>query len=1517
MTKLRRAGESGAIDVAESQNVAKSQLAALVNIVRQLIGNPNIASGSSESTDPLTAPFHLYVDDNLGRDTYVTGDFNSFESTGTDEQKIAQKLKRIREQRLECGYTRAAPFKTPNRAVLEAHIITSLNWYTFTDVRAHRDCVIIHMGSGPQFIYNHPGSHSSAVAISAWADGKVPTWQELIAFNDDILGGLILPRGAAFDGEDLRKTVLIPMWAPAPADIASDYSNIRCVLYLTPDVHAVDFTFRDPIGQSQSLHLLYCLGYPSQSHLNSFYAKAFTALGSSANLSAALSQARASEYQTVGPFEGSPSPAYDTVKGSSPYPERISVRSEWGMGGLFINGDNLGGLKSTITAQFTGISLQKDVNSLQVYSGGSWITPSSLQAYIDTIPDNRRIKPQRAHCHLLVIRDAFCSEVSVFGLCHTARARADLGGEIVSSNGNFTFGSCAALATGYARTAVPLDTGWLINRISVPVNLSDKTPAIRRITLGTVASHSASNITLLQALSADTTGTTPQLLATDGYSLPGGTYVWVENPDGDDWRALLTSTAWAPGTPARINITAALSQSGTNADVPSSFGISNAIGKSVYIRRVVDNRTLAERSASLELTTYSSRTPNRSAILQTSAGVSGGGINRPLAPDGEEVLAVTSTSKTEFGARVTLRRSCPSTTYTVGTFYRKGVVVKAVNKHFKAIRNNYATASTPPLADWDEAYVHMPEAYNPEEPITNEAPQIVFNTDTDPNDITTSCGINWTTIFASSGPVRDQYRTGSDVLGLYALLRALGFSESATWTALTPRATATRRLNPASAADFPLPPSGGAASGLASWAVEFRRPTTITLSNFTYDQGAGHGNYSTALPKAQKPISASNLFSLYFTNGGGGRVVVNGVNENGQVVTNRGLTDTETGETVLAGDQAGTENSQQESFSNISVNGLTGSGVWNLSSLASLLFPSSSAGKTTSLGTFRLANAATLRSNNIPIGANDGELNASLDNSPEIVNLKGLNYWAKQKGVLTRKTGDTTLYVVPDSATAAGQSFVFNGTSAELILSPVRSAADVFAVPPLARETAVTFAIAVVYANATFDSTETVNYQLADGPYWNQLEPFNHIANWVGATNQFPVTNIVADYTAANTKPTTDAKALHDARSPFLVPCFAGGLAHDRGSYTSYDAGMNFFENSFFPEFRVGGSVNGVCWLSMDAVAENPEIFPSTLYPSDMRIPAYRPSGVTFRNFLDNYLDATISNGFVVQGPFTKGCVSVKSGIFTFRNVILGGKSPGPVNPNLPPSIVSCEGDIDVFCSGIYFLGNTRIDSLPKALLKGATFPLGIPGSRNCHSFVGSMSDGKQQKVSLTMATPYSFLPNSNVFALERNRDTNCIHILNNLGNYALVSDRASTGTVKGASMQSFIHTFNAGSVLSLKTFDNSFVIANKSAGMAGAFGNDGTSASGPLGITNQAGRTVVASGATGHPGLWRMATSGTMLASNVTLTYAPGGRQISYDLSSSNALNLVVNANYQGVDVNTATQHIGRIVGSPPAFFV
>lgn len=283
MPLLNPGGTSGSVGgAATSKAGITEQLEAMASMLRQLGGNADIVRGSGATTDPLVAPFTLYVNPYIGKDTFATGAFNTFESSGTDEQKIAQKLKRLHNQHLTRGFSPGAPFRTINRAAIEAAIITSRSYYTFSDTRAQVDCVLIRLSAGRHVIYNDPGNSGSAIAVSAWADGFDPTWQHLITFNPNE-GGLLLPRGASFNGDDLRKCVFSPNYVPTPADEAADYSNRSTILRVTPLALGGQFTFTDKIGATTSHHLLDCIQYSTQAQLNAFYTKVFTACGTGAD----------------------------------------------------------------------------------------------------------------------------------------------------------------------------------------------------------------------------------------------------------------------------------------------------------------------------------------------------------------------------------------------------------------------------------------------------------------------------------------------------------------------------------------------------------------------------------------------------------------------------------------------------------------------------------------------------------------------------------------------------------------------------------------------------------------------------------------------------------------------------------------------------------------------------------------------------------------------------------------------------------------------------------------------------------------------------------------------------------------------------------------------------------------------------------------------------------------------------------------------------------------------------------
>ena len=889
---------------------AKDQLSALVDAVLQLVGNANIAPGNAEQAEPLNSPFTVYVNPQTGSDWFVGGAYNWFEESAgaSDAAKNAARLRRLENQRLACGYSRERPFRTINRAAIEIIIATSKVYFAAIAEDANVESPCIELSPGTHIVYNDPGNSSSAIAISEWpAAGFTPSPEHLIAFNPNT-GGLVIPRGATVGSPlSLQQCVIRPSFVPAPADEAADYSNRVAILKLSSVCNTPSLTFRDKLGATSTHHLLDCIHAASQADLDQLYAKVRTAVGganNTGNISTTLAVTRPSEWETVGPIAGSPSEAWDGAKGGQPFLDNCAVFTEWGMGGVFWDGSRLVGLKSLAVSQFTSTCEQRDLSCWEVYRQGAWLPAASYQELIDAESDNVRMKPQRMSRHITLTNDAEARLSRIITIGAGRHLLADSGAQVECSNSSGHFGGCVAVARGYRSSSVAIDSGWILRRLRVARSVADQTGNVQQITLGVVAAISSSQITLSSSLASSDDPANPAILAASGFSLPAGTLVWVENPSGVDWRATLAASAWSSGTPTHINITGAALQAGTAAAIGTVSGVSLAVGQRVYIRRLIDTRTTGQRRITLRLANATrARVPLRHSILQTRPGNSGEGITRVLAPGGAEVLEVTRAigipvegAGVVLAAEITIRRSCPEEVYAAGVFYRQGQTVKHAGKHFTARATFTATGSLPDPALWQESHVQQESSFNPEDLPSLEAPVLIFDTDTDGStDVTTSCGINWSTTYTASGSVRDQLRNATDYRGALALLLALGFSSADAHSALLPRTEASRELDPASATDFPTAPSGGAASGRANWALEFRQPSRIQLLGHRFN-APGFWNYSRSLLRARKPLSELNAFHAFFAAVQGGRVEAQGLSTDGFGVSNQGLINTDTGE---------------------------------------------------------------------------------------------------------------------------------------------------------------------------------------------------------------------------------------------------------------------------------------------------------------------------------------------------------------------------------------------------------------------------------------------------------------------------------------------------------------------------------------------------------------------------------------------------------------------------------------------
>jgi hypothetical protein len=716
------------------------QIAALSDLVRQVAGDAKLERGSAGSTDPLLSPFTLYVDPYIGSDKFVAGTFNTYEGGATDEEKNAQKLKRLHLQHLTCGFSPQRPFRTVNRAAIEAWIITSRDYFSIPGLAGILDRVLLRLSAGRHTIYNDPGTGT----VAAWADGFEPTPADLIAFNP-ARGGLVLPRSASFGGVDEAQCFLVPSFVPPAADEAADYGNRTAILRATPASLGSGLVFADAVGVTTSHHLLDAVAMPTKAELDEAGGKVFTACGA-AGLSQPAMVARPTE------LEGALA-LYD-----------FGIASSYGLSGVFLDGAGIEARISRVDAKLT----QGDPSSWELNVNGAWVTPTAAQL---AAADRAALRPKAGRHSRLVtaIHDAVATVELAKAVGAGTEFLADLGGEIIATGCSSTDATYAAAASGYRRTAAAGDRNWTVSGIRVPALPQSGIEAVERIDLGVVASIDAARVVLAAGLEEGLPDV-PRVLLERGFSLRAGTLLWIENPTGADWPATLAAGAWSDATPAEIKI------NGLPAGVAT-----NVAGRRVYVRRLRDRRSAAERRVSVLLAnTASAEQPRVGMVLQTDPDRAGGAIARSL-DQSSEVFVVGAVRDGEAPAAGVLR-----------------------------------TATISLRQAGDER---------------GDAGRLALDTDTDPADLSGSLGIVWGKAFADPGPIREQYRAGADYQGAHGFLVALGFGVDAAHTALLPTAKG-HVIDPTNAAFFPTLPAGGAASGLGHWAVEFCRPSLVELRGY-------------------------------------------------------------------------------------------------------------------------------------------------------------------------------------------------------------------------------------------------------------------------------------------------------------------------------------------------------------------------------------------------------------------------------------------------------------------------------------------------------------------------------------------------------------------------------------------------------------------------------------------------------------------------------------------------------------
>lgn len=1019
-----------------------------------------VASDTNINEALLSGAYTLYVNPEIGSDVYVTGTTVG----GTPKQMV------------QAGYTPQKPFKTIARAALEVARLQIALLEGGIDNSAAYDRFVIKCSAGEHIVNNAVGE--ALADIDAWANGSVPSSDTLRELNSEGYAGVILPRGVSIIGEDLRKTIIRPTYVPSRSgNMEEDRGSI---FRITGGAFFFNFTFKDKIGLTQSHHLLDCFSFVSNGDENSdrslenYYEKTKIIFGQSSD----NDPVNPGETEIVAPQPPTATSPTDGVIGSSPYIFNCSIRSSYGLCGINADGQDVTGFKSMVVAQFTGTSLQRDMYCWQIYvdgeGGGEWnnITEfapnesdNDYTQYIEGDPNNVRMNPDRLSFHIRAINNAFIQEVSVFAIGQGVHHWVKDGGEVSITNSNSTFGGCAAIAEGYNSKAFPQDLHWNVARIKVASNLNNQRKTVSTTVLGVIAEgveDDATNLVLEDPLiESYIYQGIPEILASQGYTFAPGSYLWVENPQGQDWRAPLASAAWDPDSPNTIVITQAMNSSDNKP--PGSGDMPSLAGRTVYIRRLQDTRTTEQRRYSFILnnTAGTSRTPLRDYVIQTTPATVPEGSTTTIA-DSEMTCIYKSGSVPPDGtikrSEIVLGRVNSSNVWAANSFYRPGDTVRKDNKHYTCIFQNSDEEFD--YKKWDESYVHMPSSYHAYDYAKNVTPRVIFDGDSDGEVGTTTCGYDFdpnslTYSWSTDTKLINQYRSSTDYRGAREFLRGIGFTYADADEILLPRNPDNREINPNGGIPFPYVPSGGAATGKFNWPVEFRRPSTLRLFSHAWEW-AGFLNYTKALPAYQKELSPQNQFTYYFTNKSGGRVYASGYNQEGLLVTAAGLTDLASGETIDVaniGNELSGIDLPGNNFENLSVKNLTIGETVTYSPSAlefakaktpadPTLIPPDPVPPNEGFGIVRLANINQLTdTENTYLASNDDYIDAN----PDVVTIGGLNAWKIAQKIPSFAEGYLDIYVdvtKPDNRTTVNALLDNPPTSPEEAVPSLQRAAQ-------------------------------------------------------------------------------------------------------------------------------------------------------------------------------------------------------------------------------------------------------------------------------------------------------------------------------------------------------------------------------------------------------------------------------------------------------------------------------------------
>ena len=175
----------------------------------------------------------------------------------------------------------------------------------------------------------------------------------------------------------------------------------------------------------------------------------------------------------------------DSVESASPYVFNVSIRSTWGICGIWADGRKATGFKSMVIAQYTGVSLQKDDRAFIRYDEftNTWNEAPLTDAFASTpyhIKGDAYWKDDWRNFHVRASDDSFIQNVSIFAVGFADHFLLESGGDMSITNSNSNFGNTSMHSKGFKGFAFNQDKGGYITDI-IPPQAFSSTPTTTKV----------------------------------------------------------------------------------------------------------------------------------------------------------------------------------------------------------------------------------------------------------------------------------------------------------------------------------------------------------------------------------------------------------------------------------------------------------------------------------------------------------------------------------------------------------------------------------------------------------------------------------------------------------------------------------------------------------------------------------------------------------------------------------------------------------------------------------------------------------------------------------------------------------------------------------------------------------------------------------------------------------------------------------------------------------------------------